>query len=208
MIKIKRIIAYSIDMIFLCFLSALIINSPVLGFNNDEVDKYHEAVTAKMDSINYDEYFESEPIKYLQDHAGREFYDYTKSLTYQIPIYIGLYFLYFVVFAYFNRGRTLGLVFLKLRIVNEQNVKPSFISMLVRSLFIGSYILFINPFFSIMQLVLPRILNANSLFVPLLSLSGICMLVELTFFLIFLFNKKDMSVQDYVAHTKILEYKR
>ena len=135
MIKLKRIFAYVIDMLFLCFLSTLIINSPIVDFHTDEVEKYRSAVNDKMTNLNYDEYLQQEDsYNYLINYAGREYYDYIKSQGYIFVVYIVLYFLYFVVFAYFNQGRTLGYVFLKLKTVNNKNSKPSIISLFIRSL--------------------------------------------------------------------------
>ncbi|MBR6072857.1 MAG: RDD family protein [Bacilli bacterium] len=209
MLKFKRIIAYTIDMIFLCFLSALIINSPILNFNTDDVDRYREAVTSKMSNINYDEYFQQkDAYSYLKDYAGQEYYDLIKSQVYEFALYLGIYFLYFVVFAFFNQGRTLGCVFLKLKVVNEKNTKPGIISLFVRSLLLGSQLLFINPIFTLFAIILPRVLSVNTAFLPIFTIFGITLIIELAALCIFLFNKDNMSLQDYLAKTKVLEYKR
>lgn len=209
MIKLKRIFAYVIDMLFLCFLSTLIINSPILNFHTEDVDRYRSAISDKLNNINYDEYFQQDDAyNYLMNYVGREYYDYIKSQGYIFIVYIVLYFLYFVVFAYFNQGRTLGYVFLKLKVVNNKNTKPSMISLFIRSLFIGTSIIFINPLYTAFAIVIPRVLSVNASFLPIFLIFGLSMLVEAVFFITFLVNRNNMSLQDYMAGTKILEYKR
>ena len=75
-------------------------------------------------------------------------------------------------------------------------------------LFIGSSVLFINPIFTAFAIILPRVFSVNASFLPIFVIFGITLLMELVFLLVFLIKKDNMSLQDYIAGTKILEYKR
>ena len=209
MFKFKRVAAFVLDAIFVSLLTVLIVNSPLLSTNADEVKRYSEAYKEKAANINVEEISKQDnPVEYMYNEMGVLLYDTARVQVYVLIVFLIVNTLYFTLFAFFNQGRTLGCVFNKLKIVKRDDSKAGIFNLAIRSLFMGSYLIYQFPITAIMMIIIPRVFDARMAFYPLLSIVLVDFIIELTLFAFFLLNKKDMTIQDYLSNTKILAYKR
>ena len=210
MFKYKRVVAFIIDTLLISILTILLTNS-IANPNRDVQKAYSDAYEAKMSSIKIEDVPTSDSskvVEYYKEHIGVELYDYIKSNAYAYLYFIILNVLYFVLFAYFNNGRTLGCLISKLQIVDRNNNKANLLSLSIRSLFMGANSIYMFPLQAILYLIIPRITDYSNGFIYLMSLTGIIVIVEIVLFIFFLFNKKNMGLHDYLSNTKIIDMKK
>lgn len=131
----RRIFAYIIDFIIVAYISGLFASiefiNPYLEKYNETSDKYFEM----FNNINSNEViFTAEDIINLD-------YDLTYYGAITSLITIAVIILYFVIFQYFNKGKTIGKALLKIKVVNENNERPYLIQFLLRSLIVNNIVI-------------------------------------------------------------------
>jgi uncharacterized RDD family membrane protein YckC len=94
-----------------------------------------------------------------------------------ILIITGLVFIYMVVLPYFWDKQTLGRLLLKVKVVNEDDTKPSFLTYLVREVIGGVLINLLNVFFFVIAII-------NIVFI----------------------SKKNYTIGDMISKTKLIRY--
>ena len=208
MLKIKRTIAFIIDIIFVGFLVTLIFNSPLLKDYNESVSFYQKALVDKTTEVYSYDLTDEHATERIINETSYLFYDTVKVQCYLYLLYLVVHILYFVLFAYFNQGRTLGCALMKIKVVNNASVKPNIIKFFIRSIFLSASLIYISPVGITCNMIIPRVLSPNNAFIPLVLISTLMYVFEIVLLLVFLINKKDLSIQDYVAGTKVVEYRR
>lgn len=121
----KRVSAYLIDYFIVMFILSLITMG--IGGNSTitkEINNLAESYANK--EITIEEY--SEKTQELN-------YELQKSNVAVNAVSVTLFIGYFIVFAYFNKGQTIGKKLLKIKVV-EDNKKPSIKAMIIRGLFV------------------------------------------------------------------------
>ncbi len=122
----KRLGAFVFDYLIVGFILSFI----MLGFkpNSDIYKRTNELIKNYMDGkISVEEYTK----EYKQIN-----YDMQKEDVLVNGISAGLYVGYFVIFAWLNKGKTIGKKLFKIKVVGKDNRDVTLVNMLVRSLFI------------------------------------------------------------------------
>jgi len=120
----KRLGAYLFDFVFVTFIVSII----TMGFksNSNVINKMNELTSGVAnEEVSLEEY--SDQIFELN-------YEYQKSIIPNSVVSIVINIGYFIVFAYLNKGQTLGKKMFKIKVVNKDGNNPSIWNMLVRSI--------------------------------------------------------------------------
>lgn len=120
----KRLGAYLFDFIVVTFIVSII----TMGFksNSDVMNRMNELITGVTnEEISMEEY--SNQIFELN-------YEYQKSIIPSTAVSVVFSIGYFIIFAYLNKGQTLGKKVFKIKVVNKDGNKPSIWNMLGRSI--------------------------------------------------------------------------
>ncbi len=194
----KRLGAFLVDMLILSLISDLLF----MGFSNAKYEK----ITKDLENLTeeFDEKMENE-----ENITYEELTDYLKQIadyTYEAnkaaaPITIATPIItigYFVVFAYLNKGQTLGKKILHLRI-KEEKKDPSLKAMIIRSLFI------VNIFSGLLNIILLYTLSGYKYYLVLLSVTGIEEIFIFITALFVLYRKDKRGLHDLMAKTTVIE---
>lgn len=211
----KRLSAFFLDMFLVIFLSICLSG---LAYLNPYKDKY-ESNVEKYDQV-YGEFSSS-----LLDSSSSSYINSTEVNEYMIdniiPIikkvnhynifyslwYLVIYFLYFVIFAYFNNGQTLGKKIFKIRVVDKFENKPSILNLTIRSLFNGSRLYLGLNLMIIINMLLPLITDMRTYYYIYISINFLAFVFELSLIIVFLIKKGIISTHDILAKTKVIEDK-
>lgn len=205
----KRILAFLIDMLLLMGVLSMVSQ---IDYLNPYKYKYEKAAESYNEAYqdSYKLFLENNDIKILeeiQNNLSTSFYNLSESLLFEYIWYIVLYFGYFVLFAYYTGGQTLGKKILKLKITNRNDEKVSFKSLCVRALF-NSNNLFLGVNIVIILSILATLLIKNK--IVFLYTASIITLLGLIFEMInglFLLIRKDnKSLHDIISKTKVINY--
>lgn len=184
----KRVSAYLIDYFIVMFILSLITMG--IGGNSTitkEINNLAESYANK--EITIEEY--SEKTQELN-------YELQKSNVAVNAVSVTLFIGYFIVFAYFNKGQTIGKKLLKIKVV-ENNKKPSIKAMIIRGLFVYGILtgLYTAIFVNILS---KKYFNYGS---------AICSYIELFFvvvsFFMVLYKKDGRGLHDLMAGTSVIE---
>ena len=209
MFKYRRVLAFLLDILLVSLISMLLINNPKINPNYFVQEEYNNIIKEKMNNIKVEVTSDADQvINSMYNQLGQELYDGTKYSVYAMLIFLIVNTLYFTLFTYCNDGKTLGCAIFKLQIKKRNNKKAGIINLGMRSLFMGSCIITSSPILSIWMIIMPRLLNAKQAFLPLLYGSTLALIFEIVLLCVFFFNKKGMTIQDYLSNTKIFDTKR
>ena len=126
----KRISAYLMDILLIFIMISLIIEIKFINPNYDEYVDSYEKYNDVIDDYNNELITEEELVKLNTEN----YYAISKySVSYNIVIVVGL-ILYFVVFQKFTGGQTLGKKLMKIKVVNNNNEKPTLFKLFLRCL--------------------------------------------------------------------------
>ena len=206
MLKYRRILAFMLDTLFIAFIVIVLCNNSTINKSLDMEEKYQEAYIEKINHLNISTSNDpNELINSYRDNIGIELHNMYKVQGYRYLVFIICSFLYFIVFVYFNDGKTLGCALFKLKITNKSGNKANLLNLSIRSLFMGSSLIYLIPITSIIFLIIPRVFDYSISFMPLILITSISTLVEIVFYIYFIFNKNNMSIHDYISGTKIID---
>ncbi len=206
MLKYKRFMAFITDALLVSLLAIILSNNVRLNRSLYEEEKYIEAYNNKVKTIevvvnNNPE----EMIKEYDNQIGKELYDLIKVQGYRYLIFLVIVFLYYVIFVFFNDGKTVGCAIFKIKIVNGIGEKANLLNLTIRSLFMGTSFVYMVPIVSFVQLIVPRLYNGTIANMTLMFIPSIFAVLEIVFILYFLFSKKNMGLHDYLSNTKIID---
>ena len=209
MLKYRRVLAFLLDGLFISIIVLVLCNNVKLNKSLYEEEGYITAYNEKLDKLTIETSSSTEEVinKY-KDTIGIELYNMIKVQGYRYFYFLICVFLYYIVFVFFNDGKTLGCAIFKLKIVNKNDKKANIFNLAIRSLFMGSSFVYMIPITSLLFLIIPRVLDYSHAFIPLLMILSISTFVEIAFYLYFFLNKKNMSIQDYISNTKIIDTKK
>ncbi len=202
----RRISAFLIDM-FLVVLVATLFSG--IKYMNPLMDNYEEAYSEYstlykesssdlLKSTNFNE------ITKFSKKMGKAIYKLDLATSLINVYYLIFYFLYFVVFAYFTDGQTIGKRMFKLRVVGNDGKKVKFSSLILRGLVNGST-LFMGVNIMIIMELLCLLLPQNEIYIYATAGIGvISYIIEITA-LVLLFTKSHRSLDDYVGKTKVVD---
>lgn len=189
---IKRISAFIIDYFIITFVLSLIIT--ICNFNNNNlIDKIGDVAK----SYSEGEITEKEYVNKVLEIN----YNAQKSNIPESCLSISLMVGYYIVFAYLNKGQTLGKKIFKITIT-EKDKSPSIKSLCLRSLFIYGII---TNLYNVVFINLLSIKNFGygNIIVSYLE----TFFVIISFFMI-LYKKDGRGLHDLLANTNVIEKER
>lgn len=122
----KRLGAYLLDFIIVTFIVSII----TVNF------KTNNEIINKMSSLISD--VASEEIT-LEEYSNQIFeinYEYQRAIVPSTIVSVVINVVYFIVFAFLNKGQTLGKKIFKIKVVNQDGKNPSIWNMLLRSIWL------------------------------------------------------------------------
>ena len=184
----KRIFAYMIDyFIILLVLSFITAN---INVGSDITEKVNNLTNEyKNGNITIEEYNEEAlPLNY----------ELTKRKLPVNVITCVIIIGYYIVFAYFNKGQTLGKKICKIRVVNDKGERACIWNILIRSLFIYGIITTLYSLISI------NFLDIESFNYSVSVVSVIESLFIVISLLMMLYKKDGRGLHDIIAKTKVI----
>lgn len=184
----KRIFAYMIDyFIILLVLSFITAN---INVGSDITEKVNNLTNEyKNGNITIEEY--NEEVLPLN-------YELTKRKLPVNVITCVIIIGYYIVFAYFNKGQTLGKKLCKIRVVNDKGERASIWNILIRSLFIYGIITTLYSLISI------NFLDIESFNYSVSVVSVIESLFIVISLLMMLYKRDGRGLHDIIAKTKVI----
>ena len=134
----KRVCAYIIDLVLVSFISSLFASIEFINPKLDEYNKNYEEYRNYVQSITSG----SETVDTSELLNGEKVNDFTYNIassgviTSEITLIISI--LYFIVFQYYNNGKTVGKALLKIQVKSKDNKKLKLTQMILRSVVINS----------------------------------------------------------------------
>ena len=92
--------------------------------------------------------------------------------------------------------------------MKKDNKKANLLNLTMRSLFMGSSFIYRFPLTALCMFIIPRVLEPKLAFLPILYSNSLFMMLELVLLVVFITNKKCMTIQDYLSNTKIIDTKK
>ena len=185
-----RIGAYFLDVLLIFAISSVI--SVFIPNKGSDINK---ELTTLMEKYTDGEI---ESDAFVSEY-GDLMYEYQKENYLSIVVSLGLNFVYFVVFAYFNKGQTIAKKLMNIRVVdNNTGNRPKFWQMLVRNMFI--YSLLSN--FVILVLLFT---TKNNFVYYYMFMGGIDLVVVLITIMFVLYRKDKRGLHDMMGCTKVVK---
>ena len=210
MFKYRRVLAFLLDVILVSVLAVMLSNNPKLNKAYDYQDEYMKAFTEEVNTLSDNQVITnpSDIYNYYEGKLALPMINMFKVQVYIYIIFLSIVFLYYVVFTYFNDGKTLGCAIFKLKITKKNDEKAGIFNLMMRSLFMGTSFVYLVPIVCLINIIVPRVLPLNISFMVLLTSVSFAFVFELVFILYFLLNKNNMTIQDYLSNTKVIDTKK
>lgn len=192
----KRILAYIVDIFIVTLISSMFAG---IEFLNPYLEKQNEV------TIEYNEKFE-EYISQTEDINELSNSEFMTDYTYDVSYY-GVYtsiitlivtILYFVVFQYYNEGKTIGKALFDIIVVDKNIKRVKINHLLIRSLIIHSIITNIILIISIFLL-------KKDAFLVISNIIGIIEIgIVIICIIMIMFRKDKRLIHDLLAGTKVI----
>lgn len=185
-----RIGAYFLDVLLIFAISSVI--SVFIPNKGSDINKEITALTEKYTKGE----IESEVFI---DKYGNLMYEYQKENWVSLAVNLGLNFVYFVVFAYFNKGQTIAKKLMHIKVVdNKTGDSPKFWQMLVRNMFIYSLL-------SNIVILILLFTTKNNFIYYYMFMGGIDLVVVLITIMFVLYRKDKRGLHDMMGCTKVVK---
>lgn len=185
-----RLGCYLLDVLLIFAISSVI--SVFIPSKGNDINK---EITALTEKYTNGEVGSETFINEYQDLM----YKYQKENYLTTVISVGLNFIYFVVFAYFNKGQTIAKKLTNIKVVdNKTGERPKFWQMLVRNMFIYSLLS------NIIILILLFTSKNNFIYCYMLVGGFDLMFVMITVMFV-LYRKDKRGLHDMMACTKVVK---
>lgn len=188
----ERIGAYFIDLIVVGILASII--TYALPQNNNDLQGELNSLLEKINNneISSEEYL-TEYQNILYQNQKNNINENTLGLVITVA--------YFIVFGYLNKGRTIGKLALKIKIVDSENkLEPSFGRILLRS------IIPYGILSTTINLILINLISKHS-YLNMYYLIGAAEIIFIVV-TIFLISSKKPGLHDMLAHTEVIKEER
>ncbi len=201
--KYRRLVAFVIDMFIVSalaiFISGNYTYNPYL-YDMDEAYKEYESIQPTIEDVSSMSNFES-----FIANASSKLYNLHKSQVYIYGWYLLFYFLYFIVFAYFTEGQTLGKKFTKLKIVKDDDSRVGIKELLLRNITNGSSF-FLGATISItLNVIGVFIFNGESFYFIYCFIAGLVgYALEIANVAMFTFGKDNKCLNDKISRSKVI----
>lgn len=192
--KIKRIIAYVIDMAIVYLISSIILAMPIVNYDTKQYLEYYEEYT---DVLLSSEELTEEIVDKQYTLMYKMSYLAKNSLVIQAIVTFG----YFGIVAYLMKGQTLGKKIQKIKVVplNGQEMNPHLF--ILRSVILTNLIPQIASIISIYFLKQSTWITAEAI------IGNISMMITWALILVLIFRSDERSLHDIICKTKVIEVK-
>ena len=187
----QRIAAYIIDIIIVSIITL------ILACGIPRSDKYKKAVEDNdtlVDKILNNENEEDYINKFYENEYVIEKETFSENLI-ETSITIG----YFVIFAFLNKGQTVGKKLVKIRVVSKDETDASYIQLFGRSLIIN------DCFYAIVSLIIINLIKPNQFLYTIGILGFVHSLFLIGTILMAICRKDKRGLHDIIAKTKVVE---
>lgn len=188
----KRLLAFIIDMIILGIASSIL----TFPFSNTE---NYKKLTKESTQVMED-YLDKKitPETYLSRSSDIS-YDLSKEIGLKTIITIGIYILYFIVYQFYNNGKTLGKKLMKIRIVSDNDKgELSMNQIAVRSLIINSILV------NLITLSVTIFGTKDVYFITSMVMQVLDMILMFTIAIMILSREDKRGLHDIITHTKVI----
>lgn len=185
----KRLGAYLLDFIIVTFIVSIITVN--LKTNNDVIEKMNALISGVA----------SEEIT-LEEYSNQIFeinYEYQKAIVPSTIVSVVINVVYFIVFAFLNKGQTLGKKIFKIKVVNQDGKNPSIWNMLLRSIWLYGIITGIVNIIGVYVLNV-KLFNYTSTTVNYIYYGFII----ISFFMV-IYKKDGRGIHDIIGKTSVKE---
>lgn len=205
-INTKRLIAFFLDYFAITLIAGALVATPINPYYDDELklqeemQEITEEYSQKMLAVPEDSEKESDSKELLAEY--REVtkpysHELAKKSVFDVAITTTLMLLYYVVFAHFFDGQTVGKRIMKLRIETPDGNRVKWTGLLIRTV-----LLYTIPY-SLLTTLLSYILNTNTFNVAYNVLYWLNFAFEIAL-IISIFTKEDhRGIHDMLAGTKV-----
>ncbi len=209
----KRLSAFFLDMLLVIFVSVCLSNlnylNPYKYKYESTVDEYNqvyeEYATSILNPTSSSYLGKDEVDQYMIDNIVPLTHKVEKYNIFYLLWYLLIYFMYFVVFAHFNNGQTLGKKLFKIKITDKNGEIPSILKLLFRSIFNGSSLYLGLNITIIMRIILTFISDMEVYYYAYTFLNLAAYIFEFSLVIIFFTKKGHISTNDLIAKTEVIE---
>lgn len=189
---IQRVFAFLIDIILVTFVSSFVIFPFV---DNEALEKLTNQNTKVAN-------------QYLQQEIDMETYmNQSMDLSYQIAkqngigtiLTIVLYLLYYVIFQFYNKGKTFGKQLMKIQIISKENDELTMNQLLFRAFIINSIL--VNIITLLLTIFSSREVYTGGVYVFM----AIQYLFVIASAIMIMYRKDGCGIHDLVAHTEVIK---
>lgn len=185
-----RLGCYLLDVLLIFAISSVI--SVFIPSKGNDINK---EITALTEKYTNGEVGSETFINEYQDLM----YNYQKDNYLSTVVSVGLNFIYFVVFAYFNKGQTIAKKLTNIKVVdNKTGERPKFWQMLVRNMFI--YSLLSNVIILILLFT-----SKNNFIYCYMLVGGFDLMFVMITVMFVLYRKDKRGLHDMMACTKVVK---
>lgn len=185
-----RLGCYLLDVLLIFAISSVI--SVFIPSKGSDINKEITALTEKYTNR------EVESEAFINEYQDL-MYKYQKDNYLSTVVSVGLNFIYFVVFAYFNKGQTIAKKLTNIKVVdNKTGKRPKFWQMLVRNMFI--YSLLSNVIILILLFT-----SKNNFIYCYMLVGGFDLMFVMITVMFVLYRKDKRGLHDMMACTKVVK---
>ncbi len=189
--KLKRFIAYLIDILIVGFIASALSSVKVLNPYYDNYLEAYEIFNTTIESVTN----ENMKDTLLSTSFISEYQDVLKLSIYSTTISLICYLLYFVGFQKWNKDQTIGKKLMNIKLVGNVSIG----AYLIRTLIIY------NLIFNTLNVYLAFIFSGKLFFTLSLITSIIGYIVTYTCYFMILFRKDNKGLHDIITKTSVME---
>mgnify|MGYP001089200352 FL=1 len=194
--KLKRLLAYIIDILIVGFIASAISSIEVINPYYDNYIEAYEKYSKEMDSLNEDNVFD----KIKSEEFVLDYQNVLKYGVYSSVICITCYILYFGGFQKWNKNQTVGKKLMRLKVVNKNNKDDVRLWQ-----YILRTIIVYNLLFNSLSVVVSYMFKGNLFFTTSIITSIIGYVITYVGYIMILFRKDGCGLHDFVSGTKVVE---
>lgn len=187
----KRIFAYIFDFLLVSVIVSMFCELRIINPYYDEYLSVSDEYISYVESINNVENLDLDIINTTS-------YEVTYYSLYNNIIFVVFIVIYYVIFQFFNDGRTIGKALMKIKITSIFDKKISFFQILIRTLIINGLL------YNCINIACLIFLSEKS-YINIISLIQLInILVFVTCVLMIFFRKDGVGLHDIVSNSKIV----
>lgn len=194
--KLKRLLAYVIDILLVGFIASALSSIEVINPYYDNYIEAYEKYSKEMDSLNEDNVFD----KIKSEEFVLDYQNVLKYGVYSSVISITCYILYFGGFQKWNKNQTVGKKLMRLKVVNKNNKDDVRLWQ-----YILRTIIVYNLLFNSLSVVVSYMFKGNLFFTTSIITSIIGYVITYVGYIMILFRKDGCGLHDFVSGTKVVE---